>query len=118
MPYITQARPQKKKGLHPIWRGVGCLMIVVVFGASYWIATRLIELNQTQRWVPPKAVASLIPYYPQYTVPAAVALLVALLVYGLIVVAYGFVRGPVGDPLDVRGPAPRRRPARKIRKCR
>jgi len=34
-----QRSTPKKQGLHPIWRGIGCILLVIVPLLSYWLTT-------------------------------------------------------------------------------
>jgi len=42
---------QKKKSIHPIWRGIGLVMLVVIPILSYLIALALVNENNTRHWV-------------------------------------------------------------------
>ncbi len=125
MRHNPRPKDSKPKGLHPVWRGIGFILIVVVFGGSYWASSVLLDLNRTKGWVMPNAVAQLqymlihqVPFVGAYILPVGFALLISIFVYALIVILYGAVRGPVTGPYDVRGPTKKRRDRPNIRKCR
>lgn len=42
---------QKKKEIHPVWRGIGLVMVVVIPVISYLIALALVNANNTAHWV-------------------------------------------------------------------
>jgi len=42
-------RPWK---IHPVWRGIGCLMFIIIPIMSYAGAVLLVEQNKTQGWMP------------------------------------------------------------------
>lgn len=41
--------------VHPIWKGIGCLLIILIPVMSYAGAVLLVEANLTQNWVPAPA---------------------------------------------------------------
>jgi len=114
-------RPWK---VHPIWRGIGCIMIVIVPILSYIGAVLLVEMNIEQSWVPSPAVLMqgvTIPIF-DVTVPHLYANLVAsgvliLISYAGLMVLYALVYSIVGPsklgPLDAE---PVRRPPRQYYK--
>lgn len=122
----------EKQKTNPIWRGIGCLMVFIVFGGGYFGADFLLW------WVNPTtnggknymllnpAMQNLVnatgaaPGAP-YSVSIGLALIVALLFFGLISVAYAFVRGDGGREKDVRLSDVAKmygKKNKKIRKCR
>lgn len=133
MPYVgtTQERDEKPKGLHPIWRGIGFILLFIVFGGSYWLASLFLDLNRQGAFaqyipVPPSAMSALqaqmaanVPLIGAYIVPGGFALVISIFFFALLTIVYGILRGPVTGPHDVRGPSGRRSGGRrKIRKCR
>lgn len=49
------ARPEMKPRpwkVHPIWRGIGCLMLIIIPVLSYAGAVLLVQENFTRHWVP------------------------------------------------------------------
>ncbi|MEK7277860.1 MAG: hypothetical protein AAB342_03250 [Chloroflexota bacterium] len=132
MPYVgTTRQPEiKKKGLNPIWRGIGFILLFIVFGGSYWAASLFLDLNRQGALVqyipvPPYAMTALqaqmtarVPLVGAYIVPGGFALVISIFVFTFLTVAYSLLHGPVTDPRDVRGPSHKRSGRRKIRKCR
>src|SRR3990172_9242324 len=132
MPYVGTIRKpeEKKKGLNPIWRGIGFILLFIVFGGSYWAATVFLALNRQGAFrqyipVPPSAMSALqaqmaakIPVLGAYIVPVGFALVISIFFFTFLTIVYGLLRGPVTDPRDVRGPSRKRSGGRKIRKCR
>jgi hypothetical protein len=49
-----QANKPKSKRIHPAWRGVGCVMIVVFTLGAYWLGGVVLGLNQTMHFIPIK----------------------------------------------------------------
>lgn len=54
--YTMYARNQPPKPrpwrVHPIWRGIGCVMILIIPIMSYAGGYLLVEANQQQHWLP------------------------------------------------------------------
>lgn len=133
MPYAgaPQKPEAKKKGLNPVWRGIGFILLFVVFGGSYWAAALFLDLNRQGAFVqyipvPPYAVSALqaqmaakIPVLGAYVVPVGFSLVISIFFFTFLTIVYGILRGPVTDPRDVRGPSGKHSGGRrKIRKCR
>jgi len=78
-------RPEQKPRpwtVHPIWRGIGCIMIVLLPLLSYAAADILITENGNGRWYP-------VPQ--ELTGPVAHPFLYAKIALGLIIMVLGFV---------------------------
>jgi hypothetical protein len=123
--YLT--RPQMKKRpweVHPIWRGIGCIMIILVPILSYISAVILVEMNTVESWVPSPAVIMRTVTIPivHFSVPHLYANMLAagvliLISYAGLMVLYALVYSIVGPsklgPLDAE---PVRRPPRQYYK--
>ncbi len=139
----TFKKEEKKKELNPLWRGIGCLTIVFVFGFSFWLSSMLIATVTTREFVAsvrapdsnfpkvlrfaPAAIrdiqAQFKAKYPafgigEYVAPFGLALVVSLLTYGIVAMVYAFARGNTIDSRDVRNYQPTNRKRRNVRKCR
>lgn len=73
--------------IHPIWRGIGCMLMIIIPIMAYAGAALLVEANFTQRWVP-------VPYELAKTVSlpmiGAVPNLYAILIVTAILSLFGF----------------------------
>ena len=139
-------RDEKKNELNPVWRWIGCIMIVVVFVASYaasWIALDYITGPDFDASVLPSQLTMLPSAFRQLNnqlrdalpwlllrtqegkritvgtlvLPGLMSMVVSFLFYGLMSVAWGFLRGDTMSPLDVRTSTAVQQ-KRKIRRCR
>ncbi len=127
---------EKKRRISPWWRGVGCIMIVIIFAVSFALSSWFVD-RVTDRENPLPLPAQLevmhgglrtlqnqfkaqFPWFGmgQYVAPAGLSLIVAMISYGLIEAIYAFVRGDINDPRDVRDWKPTSRKTRNVRKCR
>ena len=107
--YLT--RPQMKKRpwkVHPIWRGIGCILIVLVPILSYIGAVILVEMNTVESWVPSPAVLMQTVSVPFLDVP--VSHLYANLVATGVLILISIVGPSELGPLDAE---PVRRPPRQ-----
>jgi hypothetical protein len=106
-----------EKPVHPIWRGIGCLLILFVPLLSYFLATILVDAAAARNWpvpyqlmgfpvVPPELwkVTSLSPlwgYIQQQANLYAVLLVTTLFIVAigaLVSVAYAFIYRYAGPP--------------------
>lgn len=85
-------RPHPKERpwtVHPIWRGIGCLMFLIIPLMSYAGAVLIVESNLLRRWIvmPPELMMTVrIPYVPLPPIPH----LFANLLVGLVLMVLGF----------------------------
>lgn len=126
MGYQQYRRPQlqKQQGVHPIWRGIGCFLMILIPIMSYAGAELLIEQNNSAHWVAvPAELARTVPVPQLGNVPhlyATVVVMIMLMVlgFGVLTVIFAFFWSAVGPskygPLDAR-PLRRsdRRPVRR-----
>lgn len=72
--------------LHPVWRGVGCLIILVLGVLGYFLSGLILEANFENQWVyiPPDIISP--PFAPAWLPPGTLLRLVV----GLIAVALGY----------------------------
>ncbi|MFQ5407747.1 MAG: hypothetical protein ACE5FI_04905 [Anaerolineales bacterium] len=111
--YGTGGRPGERvrpeRQLNPVWRGVGCLLMVAIPIASWFVGdyVRQLHFQNQAAWG--------VPYLydvPPYTYNAVVTIVITLLMYAFLTVLYGWIRRPkFGTDLDVRE-RPRRKPRR------
>jgi hypothetical protein len=49
-----QANKPKSKRIGPVWRGLGCVMIIALTFGAYWLGGEVLRLNQTMHFIPIK----------------------------------------------------------------
>lgn len=97
--------------IHPIWRGIGCILLVVIPIMAYALADILVQSNFQNHWMPlpiemvrsvDLPVVGLVPHLYANLIAA---FLLSLLGFGLLTILYGIVNGMFGPsrygPLDV-----------------
>ncbi|MGD8553038.1 MAG: hypothetical protein PVI81_06270 [Anaerolineales bacterium] len=104
--------------IDPIWRGVGCLIMVAFTVAGYFFANWFVRANATNGWIyiPREA------YNPSFApflgnglmIKLVVAFLFLLMSYGLMSFVYA-VLFPI-KPREDDAPPPRRRPKKSKRR--
>jgi len=108
--------------VHPIWRGIGCILMVLIPVMSYAGAYLLVQMDRKNGWIPiPRefAVTVTIPLV-NYRVPylwanLIVAFVLAMLGFAVLISLYSLAYravGPQGSPLDA---PPQRRKVRRSR---
>jgi hypothetical protein len=103
-----QSRPYK---IHPIWQGIGCLMLIIIPIMSYVGAVILVRENLTQHWLPAPAILMQTVFIPVVglSVPhlyanLLTALLLALCGFAILTMLYGVLYSAIGpsrySPVD------------------
>lgn len=81
--------------LHPAWRGLGCLLVVVIGVWSYILSGWFLSANASNGWVyvPPEIMnLPFAPWLPEGAlVQAVVALLITLFSFGIMNLVYGIL---------------------------
>lgn len=119
--YTQWRRPKAKERqwrIHPVWRGIGCLMIVLIPLLSYGLAHLAVEANREQGWVAIPIDLLGPTAYPYLYAKLALAVLIAVVIFALYtifyIVVYQVMGPPRYGPLDA--PPVRRRPRRRSRR--
>jgi hypothetical protein len=106
----SRGMPRDNK-VHPIWQGIGCLMLIAIPILSYAGAVLLVEENMTRHWLPAPSELLQTVFIPVAGVSVPhlyanllVAFLLALLGFTILTMAYGALYSAIGPsrygPLD------------------
>jgi len=106
-----------RRTIHPAWRGIGCIFMVLIPILAYAAAVTLVRENLKQRWVelPSEMLGffSLPSLGRVYYADIAVALGLLFIIFALFTVAYALVYRLVGPsyygPTDALPPPKRKR---------
>jgi hypothetical protein len=93
-----------KKPLHPMWTGVGCVLVSAFMVAGYFLADWFLEANKGGRWIaiPPEfAWPDVAPYL---LVKLAVGAMVLLLGSAFVSIVFAIVNPPKPGKYDVKHP--------------
>jgi hypothetical protein len=110
--YQSRRSNPKPGSVHPVWRGIGCFLMLLIPIMSYAAAELLIEQNNSARWVAvPAELARTVPLpvlgdMPHFYATLAVMILLMVLGFSLLTVVFAVFWGAVGPPrygpLDAR----------------
>jgi hypothetical protein len=86
---------EKKKEINPIWRGIGCVLIVVLTGGGYLFADWFLHQNEVNDWfaLPQTLIdISFLPWLPSGLIlKLAVAMVFFIISFGLINLVYAIL---------------------------
>ncbi|MBE0408510.1 MAG: hypothetical protein IBX69_02135 [Anaerolineales bacterium] len=116
--YILHSFPHRPWSVHPVWRGIGCVFMVVLPIMAYVIAVILVRENFVQQWVqiPRELTFSInVPNVGQiYLLDILLALVLLVIGMALFTIIYSAIYRLFGPPrygpLDVPPPKYRKRP--------
>ncbi|MFZ5808568.1 MAG: hypothetical protein ACOY16_04720 [Chloroflexota bacterium] len=131
--YARQQPPKQRPWkVHPIWRGIGCVMIIIIPIMSYAGAYLLVEANREYHWVPMpydlmKTVRLAVPAVVQPVLPLkwhldvqhlyATLLVTGILIFigfGVLMILYGIIYRITGPSFLTPIDAPPVRRERRI----
>ncbi|MCK4899705.1 MAG: hypothetical protein KAS38_13055 [Anaerolineales bacterium] len=103
------------EGVHPVWRGIGCVLMILIPIMAFAGAVLLVQANLEQKWLPtPYELAQpvLLPYFGRVNYLYSyllVAVILSLIGFALLSVVYALVYNLIGpsqygpvDSLPVR----------------
>ena len=101
--YSTAVQPKERPWkIHPVWQGIGCLMMILIPVISYAGAVLLVDANIKNGWVaiPREFIGP--QGNPLLYTQLGIAVLLSLFGFMLFVIVYSLLYRAVGPP--VRGP--------------
>jgi len=101
--YTRQGVKERPWDVHPIWRGIGCILIILIPIMAYAGAVVLIRENTENNWVSlPRelTVSYVIPYlgFRINFADIAATILLMFIGFGVLVVIYAFIYRLIGPP--------------------
>jgi hypothetical protein len=113
--YRRPPRPERKWRVHPIWRGIGCLMLVIIPMISWAIAGMLVEANKSARWLAIPAGLNSPFGSSDLLLTALVAAVVAIVLFGAYTIFYMLIYKMLGPPTygPLDAPPQRRKPMKR-----
>lgn len=90
-----------KTRIHPIWRGVGFVMMIFIPVISFLISTLLLEYNNTEHWFPvPKEFV--INFGPDHLIlmKLFMTFVIGFVIYALFMLITFFITGIFGPPRE------------------
>jgi hypothetical protein len=115
--FVFDEKRKKRGEIHPIWRGIGCVFMILIPILAYAASVTLVRENIKQKWVelPSELLGSItLPSMGKiYYADIVVALAMLFIIFALFTVAYAIVYRLVGPsfygPLDALPQSKRRR---------
>jgi len=107
--------------IHPVWRGIGCLMMVIIPIMAWAAATLLVQENAKRGWLPMPAQLvqtvnlPLIGAAPFFFANLLTAVILALIGFGLFTIIYSMIFSALGPPRygPLDAPPDHRRPRKR-----
>lgn len=89
------------KTVHPIWRGIGFLLIGLIAVMSYAGASILVRMNKTRQWITvPAAIQGGFSWAPDLFSELIVAFFLSLIGFGIMTIIYSFFY-QISRPRDI-----------------
>jgi uncharacterized membrane protein YidH (DUF202 family) len=92
--YQQYERSMKKESErpHPIWRGLGFLLLAIIAIMSYAGANLLVEANKTKGWVKvPVEIQGGVPWAPDLFAELIVAFFLTIVGFGILTIVYSIL---------------------------
>jgi hypothetical protein len=110
------SKQDRERRLNPIWRGVGCLLLVILALAGYGLSGWFLAANQENAWIylpyelyyPPFVPPALSFLPPGFFIRVGIGLLVMIFGYGLLSIFYA-IFFPIEEKETDAPPLKRRR---------
>jgi hypothetical protein len=97
--FDTTVQPKKKPWkIHPVWQGIGCLMVVLIPLMSYAGSVILVDANVENKWLPIPQELIGPPGRPLLYSQLGVTVLLSMFGFMILVVAYSILYRYVGPP--------------------
>lgn len=84
--------------VHPIWRGIGCLLLILLPIVSYAAAVLIVDANRTNGYIPIPRELTGPPQYPYLFANLIVTLLVMFFAFALLSTFYALLYRIIGPP--------------------
>ena len=133
--YMQPKREERPWRIHPVWRGIGIIWLILVPIMSYALAKYFNQLNNQNGWLPvtpelakqiifkvymlptgitinPNVIVNIFPWGPHYYIELLFWVGFIFLGFGIMSVVYAFMYrsfGPPRNPYDAVMDPPRRR---------
>jgi hypothetical protein len=89
---VRKDQEKKRKGVHPVWRGIGCIMLFLILVMSYAGASLFVDANNQNEWiVVPDVIKNGPGWAPDLFMELLAAFFFALLGFGVFVVIYSMI---------------------------
>jgi hypothetical protein len=116
----VQQKPKAERPweIHPIWRGIGCILLLLLPFLSYLTSVLLVEANIENQWMPIPEVLAGPPQIPFLFAHLVLTLFFVILLFGFLMIFYSLIYTKLGPPKygPTDAPPPRIQRVRKEKK--
>lgn len=85
----TRKDSGEPEDIHPVWRGIGFILMGLIAVMAYAGANLLVDANKTQGWIAvPPALQGGLPWAPDLYAEVVVAFFLALFGFGVVTIVY------------------------------
>lgn len=89
--YERQVKDEQT-GPHPVWRGLGFLLMGIIAVMSYAGANLLVEANKTNRWIAvPEEISRGVSWAPDLYAELVTAFFLAVIGFGILTIVYSII---------------------------
>lgn len=120
--YAQWRRPPRKERpwrVHPIWRGIGCILVILIPLFSFLLADSLVQTNLETRWVTVPFELTGPPAFPYLYAKLVMTVFVAVIIFAVYTLFYMIIYSMLGPsrygPLDAKPVKKKARPRRARR---
>lgn len=113
-----QQKPERPWTVHPIWRGIGCIFLVLIPILSYLSATLIVDANVENRWIPIPDILWGPSQFPLLYANLVATVFLTILAFGVLLIIYSFFYSSLGPPKygPMDAPPPKKKRVRKTKK--
>jgi hypothetical protein len=129
-------KEKRTAGLHPVWRGIGCLMVIILPTLAYFSSLALLKIGLEKGWPIPRSLLGFVEFpkwvwkyhvttnllspianYPNFYAILVFTLVILILLSGIFSLLYSIMYRLVGPPQysEVDAPPVKGRDLRKSR---
>jgi hypothetical protein len=114
--YEIDSMKEKKRAVHPLWIGAGCLMLVGFIGAGYLLAGWFIRANAKSHWIVMPPEFAWPAFSPYLIFRLGIGVIVLLLGSALVTLVYSLINPVKPGKYDVTDPSIFPPPPRRMKK--
>ncbi len=105
--FVRKDLPRKTtRKVHPIWRGIGFLMIILIPGLSYVASLVILQENKTRHWFPLPTDLLVRWQDPEILIKVLLTIIIAVVVYSLFMLVTFLLNSMFGGAAYIPPDAP------------
>ena len=112
--FDIEAMRQKKRRIHPVWSGVGCVMVAGLTAGGYLLGSWFVAADAEAGWIPLPSELAWPPQNPYLLIKIACSILMLLFGSSIFSILYVIIHPQKPGPFDVIDPSIFPRPPRRM----